>query len=161
VISQDPKETPVAGSARLLPLWPMWLTLVVFETALWLLLALRFRQPCAVIALAVGLTFGTAVAFTGNRGPRAALAALLLTALTIALVLYAQASLHIARVLHLPPLQALIDTGPAFAHAVLDGLLGSGDRWLLVAGLVLAIATGFGAKAPPWRNRGRAHRRQA
>lgn len=130
-------------SHSLLRLWPFWLVLVVFETALWLLLALKFRQPCAPVAVAAGLTLGVAVQMGGGRGLRGLVVALALTALTIGLVLYGLASFHVARVLGLPPLGALASTGPDFALAVLDGLLQPPDWWFVAAGFVFAAVFGF------------------
>lgn len=123
---------------------PFWTVLVVFEAMLWLLLALKFRQTATVTALAAGLTLGVAVQMARVGGLRGAAAALGLTALTCALVLYAQAAFHIARVLALSPLDALASTGPSFALAVLEGLLSPVDGWLIGAGLALAAVFGYG-----------------
>lgn len=148
------QQTGAAGIAAprtpLLRLWPFWLVLVVFEATLWLLLAMKFRQPCAVVALAVGLAMGVAIQISGGRGLRGAAWALALTLLTYALALYAQAALHVARVLGLDPLSALAGTGMEFARAVLPGLLSTSDLSLLLGGLVLALLFGF---TPRW-NRG-------
>jgi hypothetical protein len=134
-----------------LRLWPFWLLLVVFEAVLWLLLALKFRQPCAPVALAAGLTLGLAVQIGGGRGLRGAALGLALILATSALALYGQAALHVARVLGLDPLAALASTGPGFAWAVLDGLLEPLDRWLIAAGIVLATALGYAPLRLPAR----------
>lgn len=123
---------------------PFWLVLLVFEAALWLLLAMKFRQPCAPVALATGLTFGLAVRMGGLRGMGGASVALLLTAVTSALVLYALAAFHAARVLGLQPLRALADTGVDFARTLLEGLLSPIDWWFIAGGVALAAAFGFG-----------------
>jgi hypothetical protein len=117
---------------------------MVFEAALWLLLALKFRQPCAPVALAAGLTLGLAVPMAGRRGWAGALIGVGLAALTSTLVLYAQAAFHASRVLGLPPLNALAGTGTDFALAILDGLMGPADKWFIGAGLVLAAVFGSG-----------------
>lgn len=126
----------------LLSFWPVWLVLIVFEAVLWLLLAQKFRQPCAPVALAAGLTLGVAVQMFGGRGLRGAAWAVTMTVITIGLVLYAQAALHIARVLGLPPLQALADVGLDFARMVLPGLLRSSDWLWIGAGVILAAIFG-------------------
>ena len=123
---------------------PFWLVLIVLETALWLLLALKFRQPCAPVALAAGLALGLAMHMGGLSGLRGAAVATLLTAATSALVLYGQAAFHAARVLGLQPLQALSDTGIGFARTLLEGLLSPIDWWFIVGGLALAAVFGFG-----------------
>lgn len=133
-----------AGPASLASLWPFWLLLVVFEAALWLLMALKFRQPCAPVALAAGLTLGVAVSSFGGRGLRGAAWALTLTGLVVALALYGLAAFHVARVLGQPVLAALAGTGVGFALAVLDGLLAAGDWLYLAGGLVLAAVFGHG-----------------
>ncbi len=136
------------------PVWhglPFWLILMVFEAVLWLLLSLKFRQPCAPVALAAGLTLGLAVPMAGHRGVRGASIAVMLATLTTGAVLYAQAAFHASRVLGLPPLDALADTGVDFALAILPGLLATADRWFLVGGLVLAAI--FGSGASPLRRR--------
>ncbi|MFB9068776.1 hypothetical protein [Pseudofulvimonas gallinarii] len=135
-------------------MWPFWTVLVLFEACLWLLLSLKFRQPCCVVALAAGLTLGVAVQILGGRRWRGALWAVGLTALTIALALYGQAAFHIARVLHLSPLASLADTGVQFASLVLEGLLSPVDGWLLLGGLLVAAVMGFGIHLP--RRRGAA-----
>lgn len=128
----------------LLRLWPFWLVLLLLEAILWLLLSLRFGSPCALVAVAVGLTFGVGAHTVSGGGWRAALLALLLTMATILLVLYAQAAFHIARVLGMAPLTALAETGYAFARDVLVGLLAPADGLWLAAGLLLAplVASG-------------------
>ncbi len=132
------------GIPALARLWPFWLVLLAFETVLWLLLAVRFAQPCAPVALAVGLTFGVGVQMVGARGLRAAGWALALTASTAGLVLYAWAALHVARVFGLDPWSGLARTGVDFALDVLPGLLSRGD-WLFIAmGLALAVVVGHG-----------------
>lgn len=123
---------------------PFWLVLVAFEMALWLLLALKFRQVCAPVALAAGLTLGLAVPMGGRRGVPGAVIAVLLTALATGLVLYAQAAFHASRVLGLSPLDALSGTGPGFALAILDGLLAPSDLWFIGGGLALAAVSGAG-----------------
>lgn len=128
---------------------PFWLVLVVFETALWLLLALKFRQPCAPVALAAGLALGLAVQMGGLRGLGGAAVATVLTAVTSALVLYAQAAFHAARVLGLRPLHALTDTGVGFARTLLEGLLSPADWRFIAGGLVLAACFGFGLRKHP------------
>ena len=137
-----------AGGPSLLRLWPFWLVLVLFEAALWLLLSLKFRQPCAVVALAAGLTLGVAVQMAGARQLRGALWALALMLLTAGLALYGQAAFHVARVLSLSPLRSLAETGSGFAQLVLDGLLSPLDWWLVAAGLLLAAISGFGLRLP-------------
>lgn len=132
------------GIPALARLWPFWLILLAFETVLWLLLAVRFGQPCTPVALAVGLTFGVSVQVVGARGLRGAFWAALLTAITVALVLYAWASLHVGRVFGLDPWSALARTGTDFAFDVLRGLLNRGD-WLFAAtGIVTALLIGHG-----------------
>ncbi|MFA7542345.1 MAG: hypothetical protein WCZ02_09710 [Lysobacterales bacterium] len=128
----------------LLRLWPFWLALFSLEAILWLLLSQRFGQPCAPVALAVGLTFGVGTQTATGGGWRAALLALLLTAATIICVLYAQAALHVARVLGMAPLTALANTGYAFARDVLAGLLSPASGLWLAAGLLLASLVGGG-----------------
>jgi hypothetical protein len=135
-----------------LRLWPFWLVLVVFEAVLWLLLALKFRQPCAPVALAAGLTLGLAVQIGGGRGLRGAGLGLMLILATTGLALYGQAALHVARVLGLDPLAALAGTGPGFAWAVLAGLLEPLDWWLIAAGIVLATALGYAPLRLPARS---------
>lgn len=137
-----------AGVASLLRLWPFWLVLVLFEAALWLLLSLKFRQPCAVVALAAGLTLGVAIQMGGGRRLRGAFWAVGLTLLTVGLALYGQASFHVARVLGLPPLRSLADTGTGFAQLVLEGLLSRSDWWLVLTGFVLAAVMGYGLRLP-------------
>jgi hypothetical protein len=132
------------------PAWhalPFWLVLMIFESALWLLLAFKFRQPCAPVALAAGLTLGLAVPMAGVRGLAGSAIAVLLAAATSALVLYAQAAFHASRVLGLPPLDALTGTGADFALAILDGLLTPVDLWFIGGGLLLAAVFGFGFSA--------------
>lgn len=131
-----------------MPLWPLWLVLIVFEATLWLLLAQKFRQPCAPVALAAGLTLGVAVQLFGGRGLRGAVWALGMTAITIALVLYAQAALHVARVLGLPPLPALADVGIDFALAIVPGLLQPSDWWWIASGGALAALFGSAPRLP-------------
>ena len=130
---------------------PFWLVLVAFETALWLLLALKFRQTCAPVALAAGLTLGLAVPMGGRRGLAGSVIAVLLAALATGLVLYAQAAFHASRVLGLSPLDALTGTGADFALAILDGLLTPSDLWFIGGGLALAAV--FGAGVAPLRRR--------
>lgn len=130
---------------------PFWLVLMAFEAALWLLLALKFRQPCAPVALAAGLTLGLAVPMGGLRGLAGSLIAVLLATVTSALVLYAQAAFHASRVLGLPPLDALTGTGADFALAILAGLLSTADLWFIAGGLMLAAV--FGSGASPIRRR--------
>lgn len=132
------------GLPALLRLWPFWLVLLAFETILWLLLALRFGQPCAPVALAVGLTFGVGTQMVGGRGLRGALWASGLTATAVALVLYAWASLHVGRVFGLDPWSAFRRTGADFAFDVLTGLLTRGDWLFIVAGIVTALLAGCG-----------------
>lgn len=124
---------------------PFWLVLIVFEAALWLLLALKFRQPCAPVALAVGLVMGLAMRIGGLRGPAGAFGALLLATLTCAVVLYGIAAFHAARVLGMPPLEALAGTGIGFAWMLLDGLLIQSDWWFIAGGLALAATLGYGS----------------
>ncbi len=133
-------------------MWPFWAVLVLFEASLWLLLSLKFQRPCAVVALAAGLTLGVAVQVGGGRRWRGALWAIALTALTSGLALYGQAAFHIARVLHLPPLGALLDTGTSFALLVLEGLLSPVDVWLLAGGLLLSAVMGYGLRLPRRRS---------
>ncbi len=128
----------------LLRLWPFWLVLLLLEAILWLLLSLRFGSPCAPVALAVGLTFGVGTQTVTGGGWRSALLALLLTAATVVLVLYAQAAFHVARVLGMAPLTALAETGYAFARDVLAGLLSPAHGLWLAAGLLLAPLVGSG-----------------
>lgn len=142
MIFQHSEPGRVVRGESLLPLWPVWLVLIVFEATLWLLLAQKFRQPCTPVALAAGLTLGVAVQLFGGRGLRGAVWAVAMTLLTITLVLYAQAALHIARVLGLPPLQALADVGVDFAVLVLPGLLRTVDWIWIGAGLGLAAVFG-------------------
>jgi hypothetical protein len=144
VIFQHSAPAREARHAAIAPALPFWLVLVVFEAALWLLLSLKFRQPATVTALAAGLTLGVAVQMARVTGVRGALSAVALTALTCALVLYAQAAFHVARALALPPLDALASTGPSFALAVLDGRLSTVDFALLGGGLMLAALFGSG-----------------
>lgn len=144
VIFQHSGSERNAGPASLASLWPFWLLLVVFESALWLLMALKFRQPCAPVALAAGLTLGVAVSTFGGRGLRGLLWAAGLTVVVIGVVLYGLAAFHVARVLGQPVLVALAGTGVGFALAVLDGLLAAGDWLYLAGGLVLAAAFGHG-----------------
>lgn len=132
------------GIPALLRLWPFWLVLLAFESVLWLLLAVRFGQPCAPVALAVGLTFGVGAQMVGARGLRGALWAAVLTAVTVSFVLYAWASLHVARVFGLDPWSALKRTGSDFAFDVLTGLLTRGDWLFVAAGLLLALIVGHG-----------------
>ena len=130
------------------PAWhalPFWLVLMVFEAALWLLLAIKFRQPCAPVALAAGLTLGLAVPMAGRRGWSGAVLGVMLAASTTAAVLYAQAAFHASRVLGLSPLDGLIDTGAAFALAIIEGLLSDADWWFIGGGLALAAVFGAGA----------------
>lgn len=144
MIFQHSAPAREASRAAIAPALPFWLVLVVFEAALWLLLSLKFRQPATITALAAGLTLGVAVQMARVSGVRGALSAMALTAITCALVLYAQAAFHIARVLALPPLDALASTGPTFAVAVLEGLLSRADIALIGGGLALAAVFGFG-----------------
>lgn len=148
VIVQHPAPRGNGGAVSLFRLWPFWVVLVLFEALLWLLLSLRFRQPCALVALAAGLTFGVAVQVAGGCRLRGGLWALGLMGLTAVLALYGQAAFHIARVLHLSPLRTLADTGSGFARLVLEGLLSSRDWWLVAAGLGLALLTGWGIPLP-------------
>lgn len=137
-------RAPGRDGPGLLRLWPFWLVLLLLEAILWLLLSLRFGPPCAPVALAVGLTFGVATHTVSGGGWRAAVLALLLTAATILLVLYAQAAFHVARVLGMAPLAALAGTGYAFARDVLAGLLDAADGLWLAAGVLLAPLLGAG-----------------
>ncbi len=132
----------------MLRLWPFWLVIVLFEASLWLLLSLKFRQPCAVVALAAGLTLGVAIQMGGGRRLLGAFCAVGLMLLTVGLALYGQAAFHVARVLGLSPLQSLAETGTEFAQLVLEGLLSRSDWWLILAGFVLAAVMGYGLRLP-------------
>lgn len=154
VIFQHSGSERNAGPASLASLWPFWLLLVAFEAALWLLMALKFRQPCAPVALAAGLTLGVAVSTFGGRGLRGLLWATGLTVAVIGLALYGLAAFHVARVLGLPPLESLAGTGIGFARLVLAGLLERSDLAMIAAGLALAALFGHGvrtgrARPPP------------
>lgn len=151
VIFQHSGPERNAGPVPLSSLWPFWTLLVAFEAALWLLMALKFREPCAPVALAAGLTLGVAVASFGGRGLRGLLWATGLTALVVALALYGLAAFHVARVLGLAPLESLAGTGIGFARLVLAGLLARDDLAMIAGGLALAAAFGHG-----FRRRGRA-----
>jgi hypothetical protein len=139
----DPERGEISAPvlARALP---FWLVLMVFEAALWLLLALKFRQPCAPVALAVGLVMGLAVRLGGLRGFLGAFVALTMTALTCTAVLYGIAAFHAARVLGMSPLESLAETGIGFAWMLLDGLLITRDWWFIAGGFVLSVVFGFG-----------------
>lgn len=148
VIFQHSGPERKAGPVPLSSLWPFWVLLVAFEAALWLLMTLKFRQPCAPVALAAGLTLGVAVSTFGGRGLRGLLWATGLTAVVIGLVLYGMAAFHVARVLGLAPLESLAGTGIGFARLVLAGLLERSDLAMIGAGLALAAVFGHGLRLP-------------
>jgi hypothetical protein len=152
VIVQHNEPSGNAGAPAMPRVWPFWLLLVLFEASLWLLLSSKFGQPSAVVALAVGLAMGVAVQMAGLHRWRGALWALGLTVVTVALALYGQAALHVARVLGLSPLEALAGTGMAFARLVLEGLLTASDWWLIGGGIALAILFGYGLRLPRRRS---------
>ncbi|MBX3725898.1 MAG: hypothetical protein KF823_08270 [Xanthomonadales bacterium] len=153
VIFQHSGPERKAGPVPLSSLWPFWVLLVAFEAALWLLMALKFRQPCAPVALVAGLTLGVAVSSFGGRGLRGLLWATGLTAVVIGLALYGLAAFHVARVLGLAPLESLAGTGIGFARLVLAGLLERSDLAMIAVGLALAAAFGHGFRAGPARPR--------
>ncbi|GAB2513432.1 hypothetical protein GCM10027084_28960 [Pseudoxanthomonas sangjuensis] len=111
--------------------------------ALWVLLALRSGRQCSWMALAVALDCAVLLRLGGMRGGwKRATAALLATAVVIALTNWCIVALQVGLPLGLDGWDALVRPGLGYAWTLLDLATGTMDAIFILLALVAAALLG-------------------